>query len=189
MLLSWPNAKWKTISLIIFFIPCIWRFTRANIFLGDISFAFLRIRPWLELMFRISFYPWILRESAPNDLDVASDGKLCTFTRRRLNIIRANNKNRMFFARLIHLDRLHNLFFSSFLPLFYSRQAGSNLSQLQQLNANYSDSIFIVYLANVKKSCRIEMDGYTAIIMDMLLFDKNSMKFFHIRSTAIDKYF
>lgn len=122
MLLSWPNAKWKTISLIIFFIPCIWRFTRANIFLGDISFAFLRIRPWLELMFRISFYPWILRESAPNDLDVASDGKLCTFTRRRLNIIRANNKNRMFLARLIHLDRLHNLFFPSFLPLFYSRR-------------------------------------------------------------------
>lgn len=122
MLLSWPNTKWKTISLIIFFIPCIWRFTRANIFLGDISFAFLRIRPWLELMFRISFYPWILRESAPNDLDVASDGKLCTFTRRMLNIIRANNKNRTFFARLIHLDRLHNLFFSSFLPLFYSRR-------------------------------------------------------------------
>lgn len=33
------------------------------------------------------------------------------------------------------------------------------------------------------------MDGYTAIIMDMLLFDKNSVKFFHVRSAAIDKYF
>lgn len=42
-----------------------------------------------------------------------------------------------------------------------------------------------VYLANVKKSCWVEMDGYAAIIMDMLLFDKNLVKFFHIRN----KYF
>ena len=52
----------------------------------------------------------------------ASGAKLCTSTRRRLNIILANNKNRMFVAFLIHLDRLHNLSFSFFFLHFYLRR-------------------------------------------------------------------
>lgn len=93
------------ISLIISLIPLISRFIGAYIFPRDVSFAFLRA---LESVARINaphfrsirrFFARVFQKRPWCNVRRATrvrSAKLCTSTRRRLNIVRANNKNKLF---------------------------------------------------------------------------------------------
>lgn len=92
------------ISLIISLIPLISRLSERTFFRGTFHLPFsAHSSPWLELMHRIFVLsgdssrvfqkrPWCNVRRATR----VRSAKLCTSTRRTLNIVRANNKNKLF---------------------------------------------------------------------------------------------